>query len=94
MELAPDVLAEATNGSVTVTANQVQGDRRSAPTSLPASEAIQLTGGTGANKFDTKQFTGPVTLLGGDGNDTLLAVVETTACPDKEERCPFGGRWS
>jgi|GEM_PF-816212 len=71
--LGIDVLAEATNGSVTVTANQVQGGSPLGTDNFASIEAIQLTGGTGANKFDTKQFTGPVTLLGGDGNDTLLA---------------------
>ncbi len=35
-------------------------------------EAASLTGGAGNNLLDASQFTGPVTLDGGAGNDTLL----------------------
>src|SRR5262249_2153080 len=36
-------------------------------------QAVSLTGGAGDNLMDASGFTGPVTLLGGGGNDTLIA---------------------
>ena len=35
-------------------------------------ELASLTGGDGNNLLDTREFSGSVTLLGGDGNDTLV----------------------
>lgn len=35
-------------------------------------EGARLTGGAGKNKLNATTFTGPVTLIGGSGNDTLI----------------------
>ncbi len=70
--LGSDVVSEFTNGSVTVTATQVQGGTPLGTDKYLNIESMQFTGGAVANKFDTKLFTGNVTLLGGDGNDTLI----------------------
>lgn len=71
--LGSDVLVEFTNANVTVTATQVQGGSPLGTDKYLNIESMQFTGGAAANKFDTKLFTGNVTLLGGDGNDTLIS---------------------
>ena len=74
-EAGTDVIVEITNGSVTVTATLVQGGSQLGTDKYFSIEAMQFTGGEAGtgNKFDTKLFNGPVTLLGGDGNDTLIS---------------------
>lgn len=71
--LGSDVLVEFTNANVTVTAAQIQGGSTLGTDRYTNIESMQFTGGAAANKFDTKLFTGNVTLLGGDGNDTLIS---------------------
>jgi Ca2+-binding RTX toxin-like protein/cyclophilin family peptidyl-prolyl cis-trans isomerase len=68
-----DVLSEVTNGNVTVTATQVQGGSALGTDKYVRISAMLFTGGAAANKFDTRGFSGNVTLLGGDGNDTLIS---------------------
>ena len=72
-EAGTDLLIESTNGNITVTAALVQGGKLLGTDKYFNFESMQFTGGSAANKFDTKLFTGPVTLLGGDGADTLLS---------------------
>ncbi len=66
-----DLQAETTAGSVLVTAIQIQGGNPLGTDKYFNLESMQFTGNAGANKFDTRLFSGNVTLLGGGGNDTL-----------------------
>ena len=66
-----DLQVETTAGSVLVTAIQIQGGNPLGTDKYFNLESMQFTGNAGANKFDTRLFSGNVTLLGGGGNDTL-----------------------
>ncbi len=65
-----DMLIETTNANVTVTTTQVLGGIST--DNYTSVEAMQLTGGDAANKFDLTAFTGNSTLTGNAGNDTLI----------------------
>lgn len=67
-----DVQIEATVGNVLVNATQVQGGNQLGTDKYFNIESMKFVGTDAANKFDTRLFTGNVTLLGGGGNDTLM----------------------
>lgn len=68
-----DLLTESTSGNVVVTATQVRGGGALGTDKYFNVESMQFTGDASANQFDTKLFSGSVTLLGGDGADTLIS---------------------
>ncbi len=72
-EAGDDVLSETTTGNITVTATLVQGGPQIGNDKYFSISAMSFTGGTGANKFDTRLFLGNVTLTGGSGADTLIS---------------------
>ena len=68
-----DVQIEATVGNVLVNATQVQGGTQLGTDKYFNIESMKIVGTDAANKFDTKLFSGNVTLLGAGGNDTLIS---------------------
>lgn len=64
-----DTLVENGNVNFKLTASQLTG---LGTDTISGIDFAQLTGGIGANLIDAATFTKPVTLLGGDGNDTLI----------------------
>ncbi len=64
-----DTLVESGDVNFKLTTTQLIG---LGTDTLSGIDAAQLTGGSGANLIDAGAFTKPVTLLGGDGNDTLI----------------------
>ena len=75
-----DLILESGNGSLTATINaagtvtQFVGGAVFGTDTYTGIEAVRLTGGVAANRFDLKLFAGPVTLNGGLGNDTLTGT--------------------
>lgn len=67
-----DLLTESGADVILVTPAQVQSGKKSR-TKYSGIESMQFLGTAGANKIDSSQFSGNVTLAGGDGNDTLIA---------------------
>lgn len=72
-EAGNDVLSETTTGNIVVTATLVQGASQLGNDKYFSISAMSFTGSSAANKFDTRLFSGNVTLLGGDGADTLIS---------------------
>ena len=68
-----DVVSDTTAGNVIVTTSQVQGGKSLGTDKYFNIEAMQFFGTDAANSFDTRLFTGNVTLMGGGGNDTLIS---------------------
>ncbi len=65
-----DKVVESYNVSFKLTNTLLTGNGTD---TLAGTEAASLTGGISANSIDASAFTaGPVTLIGGDGNDTLI----------------------
>ena len=73
-----DLILEIGNGSITAAINaagtQLIGGAVFGTDTYTGIEALRLTGGVAANRFDLKLFAGPVTLEGGAGNDTLTGT--------------------
>ncbi len=75
-----DLILETGNGSITATINatttvtQLVGGAVFGTDTYTGIEAVRLTGGVAANRFDLKLFAGPVTLDGGLGNDSLTGT--------------------
>ena len=63
-----DTIAESADVDFTLTDGMLQGLGWD---TLDSVEAARLTGGTGDNFLDARDFSGPVELFGGDGNDIL-----------------------
>jgi Ca2+-binding RTX toxin-like protein len=64
-----DQLVASGNANLTLTDASLTG---LGTASLLGMERAILTGGTGSNRLDASAFSGPVTLVGGAGNDTLI----------------------
>jgi Ca2+-binding RTX toxin-like protein len=64
-----DRLEASGNANFTLTDSSLSGPGAIV---LSGIERAVLTGGFGNNRIDASQFSGPVTLTGGDGHDTLL----------------------
>ena len=64
-----DRIVETGNANLVLTSTVLTG---LGTDSLLSIERAQLTGGSGANRFDAAAFLGNVTLIGGAGNDTLI----------------------
>jgi Ca2+-binding RTX toxin-like protein len=64
-----DLLVETLDTSLTLTNSGLTGGLGN--DTLSSIERASLTGGATNNDFDATAFTGPVTLIGGDGNDSL-----------------------
>ena len=67
-----DVLVETADADLTLTNTQLTGIGTD---TLAGFELANLTGGIGNNTLNATAFSGPVTLSGGDGNDTLLGAI-------------------
>ena len=68
-----DTLLETATGptSALLTDSTLSGFGGAPDEAISGFEAAQLNGSAGADVFDASAFTGPVTLVGGDGADTL-----------------------
>ncbi len=67
-----DTVIGLANNNVTVTSSQIPGGNSLGTDTYSSIEALQLTGGSAANRFDASGFSGNVTLVGMAGNDTLM----------------------
>lgn len=71
-----DLILESGNGSLTAVISpagtQLIGAKIFGTDTYTGIEALRLTGGKSANRFDLSLFAGSVTLIGESGNDTLI----------------------
>jgi Ca2+-binding RTX toxin-like protein len=76
-----DRLVEVSNrdGDWSLGAGTLNGNGGNASATLTGLEQAHLTGGSGDNRLAAALFGGPVTLIGGPGNDTLIGSAKNDA---------------